>query len=130
MRQLGRLVERVRRLPALAVDGAIGAGIFALTGVGQLASHALHPTLLGLHAIASLGVALRRKSLWIGCVLVLLAHIGGLFVTGDFIPLAVMALLYTVAELRGLGTSVVALIVSFMLPFIGWHQVFYRHWGW
>src|SRR5439155_5591066 len=130
MRRLDRLVERAHRLPPLAVDGAIGAGIFALAGLGQLQAHALHPTVLGLYVIASLGVALRRKSLWIGCALVLLAHLGGLIVTGDFIALAVMVMIYTVAELRGLGASLVALIVSFVLPFIGWHQVFYRHWGW
>src|SRR5438874_6502559 len=102
MRRLDRLVERAHRLPPLAVDGAMGAGIFALAGVQQLASHTFQPTVLGLQAVASLGVALRRTSLWVGCVLVLLAHLSGLFVTGDFFGLAVMVMLYTVAELRGL----------------------------
>jgi signal transduction histidine kinase len=117
MRRLDRLVERARRLPPLAVDGAIGAGIFALALLGRFPLPGLVP-----QALASIGVALRRKSLLAACLLVVSAHVGGLFVDSEFIALPVMALLYTVSEFRGLGISIVALIVSCLLPIAGWHH--------
>src|SRR6266567_4714140 len=89
MSWLDRLIERVRRLPPIAVDGAIGAGIFAMGALGQLTSpddvlpHAQRPAALGLLALACLGAALRRTNLWAACALVLLAAVGGLFAWND-----------------------------------------------
>jgi hypothetical protein len=40
MRALGPLVDKARRLPPIAVDGAIGAGIFALGASGVLGTPA------------------------------------------------------------------------------------------
>jgi signal transduction histidine kinase len=68
-------------------------------------------------------VALRRTNLWVACVLVLLAAFGGLFATNaNGITLSQFALLYTVSESRDVGTSVLALAVSAVLPFVTGHH--------
>jgi signal transduction histidine kinase len=136
MRALGPLVEKARRLPPIVLDGAIGAGIFALGALGQLATpssgispsdalpHSQRPAALGLLALASLGAALRRTNLLAACVLVLLAAFGGLFAWNDAWGnnLPELALLYTVSERRGLGASLLALVASALLPFVVQHH--------
>src|SRR5205807_1270994 len=86
--------------------------------------HAQRAAFLILLALAALGAALRRKSLWAACLLVLLAAFGGLLAWNDWYGnlLPEVALLYTVSERRGRWASLVALVVSFVLPVVAQHQ--------
>ncbi len=117
MGRLDRLVSATRRTPPLIVDGAMAVGIFALNVFGGAGVPA--PPALVLLAVASIGVVLRRQNLALGCLLVVAAQVGGLYVDVGFDPLPVMVLLYTVAEFRGLGASIVALIVACAMPSFG-----------
>jgi hypothetical protein len=62
--------------------------------------------------------------LLVACALVLLAAFGGLFFWNDQYGsgLPVWALLYTISERRGIGTSLLALATSALLPFVSGHH--------
>jgi hypothetical protein len=83
-------------------------------------SPALPPAALGLLAVGSLGVVLRRTKPWLAYALVLLASIGGLVTNASFFGslLAEFVVLYTVSERSDLVVSLLALIAGFVAHYL------------
>ncbi|MDP9343171.1 MAG: histidine kinase [Actinomycetota bacterium] len=122
MRALGVLLERARRWPPIAIDGAIGAGIFtigaaALVLPGEAVPASQQPAALGILAVEAVAVTLRRKSLGAAFAMHVLASAGGL-VTAIGVRgwlLSQFVLLYTISERCGWRVSLLALVSSFPL---------------
>ena len=122
MRPPGPLLDKVRRLPPIAFDGAIGAGIFVIGAMAVVLGDdrvptSQRPAALGILALEAIAVTLRRKSLGAACAIHVLASASGL-VTAVGVrgwSLSQFVLLYTISEQYGWGVSLLALSSSFPL---------------
>jgi signal transduction histidine kinase len=124
VRALGRLAEAIRRAPPGLIDALIGAGIFG-AGTIELFSPTATSRLpqVGLLAIVGFGLLLRRRLFWIAVTLVAFAHIVALvakmpLLGGNADYLAVMVLIYTVAEQRGSVAAALALAAGIAVDYL------------
>ncbi len=122
MRALGPLLDKVRRLPPIAFDGAIGAAIFAIGAMAVVLGDdgvptSQRPAALAILAFEAIAVTLRRKSLGAACAIHVLASASGMAtaVGARGWGLSQFVLLYTISERYGPGASLLALASSFPL---------------
>src|SRR5262245_50924244 len=108
MQRIDRVIAGARRLPPIATDASMGAIILAL-GLVELAlggefSGPQRVAFLMIVFAGSLGVALRRVNLVAGCILVVLASVGGMIAPAGYNStyLPELILLYTVSDRCGL----------------------------
>jgi signal transduction histidine kinase len=133
VRRLDLLVEKVGRIPPLAVDAAIGIIVFGTGTASVLSSghnYGLHGELLALPprdrvevallATMAVGLALRRKNIWVAFLLVQLATLvmvlANISYGSEFV--AELVILYSVAERSPTAMAVVALLSGLTLDYV------------
>jgi signal transduction histidine kinase len=125
MMALDPLFRGIRRLPPIVIDAGIAGAIFIIDSIGLLPPHPSTLPAAGLLALAAIGVAFRRRKLWLAFLLVQLAVIVSL-VAKVPIPasgLEELVVLYTAAESCGIAASALALLAVLVVDYLEWHQV-------
>jgi signal transduction histidine kinase len=124
VRALIRLAQRIHRVPPIVTDAAIGAGVFAAGLIELLSPTATNRlTQVCLLGMVGLGLLLRRRQFWVAITLVALAQIVALiaevpFLGGNADYLALMVLIYTVAERRSPIVAALALGAGIAVDYV------------